>query len=190
VIIDGTYSEEDGKRVYKERSGNEIEKFTLLVKNAVGFSADRGDKLEVTNVAFSADEAFDEQVAFPERKRDLILTIVNHSLIGVGLLLFALFVLRPLIKWLTSEPAYESVAELAGMLPSGIGDLEERYLGAGDGEERPGSLPPGGASKDDTDTKMKDLMERRERMKANASQDKKAIAAMLKKWLKEDDQSK
>ena len=188
VMIDGTYKKNaEGEKSYVERSTEEMNKFTQLVKTAVGYSTERGDKLEVINIAFNSDQAFEQLQGFPSEKKEMIFTIVNHSLIGVGLLLFALFVIRPMIKWLTADPAYETVAELAGMLPSGVAELEQQMLRGPDGMK--GSLPPGyeGADvEDDThDDRMAKLMKRREKIMSDATKDKAAIASILKKWLKE-----
>lgn len=183
VMIDGTYDKVDGKLVYKDREDSEMQKFTSLVKNAIGYNAERGDKLEVLNIPFQADESFANLSGMTNSNKELIYTIANHSMIGIGLLLFVFFVLRPLIKWLTAEPAYESVAELAGILPSGVGDLEERMLLGGSNPNALGNAEE--ANEEKTDNRMAQLMERREKIMANASKDKKAIAAILRKWMEE-----
>lgn len=189
VIIDGTYKKgPDGKKAFVERSKEEMDKFTQLVKTTVGYSSERGDKLEVINIAFNGDQAFDQVLGFPNQKKEMIFTIVNHSLIGVGLLLFAIFVIRPMIKWLTADPAYETVAELAGVLPSGVAELEQQMLRGGDRGK--GSLPPGEDLDDEEETqdsRMAKLMKRREKIMSDATKDKAAIASIMKKWLKEDE---
>jgi flagellar M-ring protein FliF len=55
VLIDGTYTEEGGKRTFTPRPQDELDRLKELVKNAVGFSEDRGDKIEVASVAFQAE---------------------------------------------------------------------------------------------------------------------------------------
>jgi flagellar M-ring protein FliF len=186
VMIDGTYKIVDGEKTYSKRTDEEMEKFTQLVKKAVGFSATRGDELEVQNIAFSADEAFDTSAGVGDSKKELIFTIANHALIGVGFILFALFVLRPLMKWLTAEPAYEQVAELAGMLPSGVAELEEKVLGEKE-KRRLDSLPAGADGAQGGDDKMANLKDRRDKILASAKEDKKAIASVVKKWLSEEE---
>ena len=48
VLIDGTYTEDaEGAAVYQPRSDEELEKYTALVRTAVGFDAERGDTLKV-----------------------------------------------------------------------------------------------------------------------------------------------
>ena len=56
VLIDGTYRDEDGRRVFVPRSDDEIERLKALVASAVGVSDARGDRLEVTSAPFQAAE--------------------------------------------------------------------------------------------------------------------------------------
>lgn len=184
VMVDGTYKKgDDGQLAYVTRTDEEMNKFALLVKKSIGFSAERGDQLEVVNIPFSADESFQTADLIGDGKREMIFTIVNYSLIGLGLILFFLFALRPLINWLTAEPSYNTAAELAGMLPSGIGALENRLLG---GAAAPKALPEADETTLAQQNKMQQLHQRRKSLMESAERDKKAIAAMLKKWLSED----
>src|SRR5689334_17026257 len=52
VLVDGVYSEENGKRVFAARPQEEMDRLRDLVKGAVGFSETRGDKIEVACVPF------------------------------------------------------------------------------------------------------------------------------------------
>ena len=62
VLVDGTYEAADsgesqaaddvGAQKYVPRSEQEIQNLILIVKNAVGFSEDRGDQIEMVNVPF------------------------------------------------------------------------------------------------------------------------------------------
>jgi flagellar M-ring protein FliF len=56
VLIDGTYRDEDGRRVFVPRSDDEIERLKALVASAVGVSDARGDRLEVTSAPFQSPE--------------------------------------------------------------------------------------------------------------------------------------
>lgn len=62
VLVNGIETTNDaGELVYTERPATELEKFGSIVKNAVGFSEDRGDVIEVANLRFAPTEA--EEVA-------------------------------------------------------------------------------------------------------------------------------
>ena len=56
VLIDGTYRDEDGRRVFVPRSDDEVERLKALVASAVGVSDARGDRLEVTSAPFQSPE--------------------------------------------------------------------------------------------------------------------------------------
>ena len=57
VLIDGTYTEDKGKRTFVPRPQEEMDRLKELVKGAVGFSETRGDKLEVACVPFQTEPA-------------------------------------------------------------------------------------------------------------------------------------
>jgi flagellar M-ring protein FliF len=57
VLIDGTYRDEDGRRVFVPRSDDEVERLKALVASAVGISDARGDRLELTSAPFQAPES-------------------------------------------------------------------------------------------------------------------------------------
>ena len=96
-----------GKRAAKALTATELEQVNNLVKEAMGFSADRGDSLNVVNSAFASDTT--EAVELPLWKQPenigLAKTAGQYLLIGI-LALFAWFaVFRPLLrKHLQPEP--------------------------------------------------------------------------------------
>jgi flagellar M-ring protein FliF len=104
VLIDGTYREENGNRVFVPRTDEEIEKMTALVASAVGISEARGDRLEVTSAPFQTPE--------PETGPGLFggvadwVPAIAGRLLGVGLLLGVLaLVVRPLVRALGTTGA-------------------------------------------------------------------------------------
>ena len=96
-----------GKRAAKALTATELEQVNNLVKEAMGFSADRGDSLNVVNSAFASNTT--EAVELPLWKQPenigLAKTAGQYLLIGM-LALFAWFaVFRPLLrKHLQPEP--------------------------------------------------------------------------------------
>ncbi len=103
VVIDGIYEKnEEGEIVYRPRSDEEMKKFEELVKSALGYDAERGDMVEVTNLQF-----VNGQTIMPEKKVEtLILGFTKDEIIriseGIGVALVAilviLLVIRPLIN--------------------------------------------------------------------------------------------
>jgi flagellar M-ring protein FliF len=88
VLVDGTYKQDK----YIPRTKDEIEVIKGMVKRAVGFDADRGDEIEVANVAFKMRPDLPTQpVATPELK-DMVRTPI-----GIGVVAGIAFVLGVLI---------------------------------------------------------------------------------------------
>ncbi|MDD4053127.1 MAG: flagellar basal-body MS-ring/collar protein FliF, partial [candidate division Zixibacteria bacterium] len=66
VLLDGTYKETPGsggtpEKVYQPRPQSEIDRLTAIVKNAVGYSPERNDQVEMVNIAFDKQYLTDEQ---------------------------------------------------------------------------------------------------------------------------------
>ena len=103
VVIDGIYEKnEEGDIVYRPRSDEEMKKFEELVKSALGYNAERGDMVEVTNLQF-----VNGQMIKPDKKVEtLIMGFTKDEIIriseGIGVALVAilviLLVIRPLIN--------------------------------------------------------------------------------------------
>src|SRR5439155_1104837 len=57
VLIDGTYTGAGAARKFTPRPAEELARLKELVKNAVGFSEARGDRIEITSVPFQSEPA-------------------------------------------------------------------------------------------------------------------------------------
>ena len=97
VLVDGTYAPAaGGAQEYQPRAAEELEKLASLVRNAVGFDAERGDKVDVISMRFAdADVPVDAQ---PE----LLLGLEKNDVFRIGeylaLLLTATLVLLLVVK--------------------------------------------------------------------------------------------
>ncbi len=86
-----------------------------IVKSAVGFDSTRGDVVTVENVPFFApDESLQAELA-KAHQTDQYLKFGGMMIPVVALGLFVLFVLRPLVKFLTTAPQQEY--DLSKLLP-------------------------------------------------------------------------
>jgi flagellar M-ring protein FliF len=115
-----------GKPSQRALTPAELEQIRNLVKEAMGFSQERGDSLNVVNSAF-AREGGDEQAgpALPfwrdPANLGLAMTIAQYLLVA-GLALFAWFaVLRPLLRRHLAPPA-AAVPETAPAAPGAADD--------------------------------------------------------------------
>ncbi len=137
AIVDGTYETVvtgKGKKEIKEikyvpRNAEEMAKLASLIKRAVNFDDTRGDQVEVSNIAFdTTDMAAEAEVTGMKKWMDQIGAYsgyIKYIAVGLFLLFTFLYVVRPLIKWLT-DTSWEDV-ELLEHLPQTVAELEKKY---------------------------------------------------------------
>lgn len=127
VLVDGKYTEiptldGEGKptgtieKSYEALSPEMVSQVEGVVKSAIGFDSTRGDVVTVENVPFfESGKALNNELA--QAQQDLQYYNYGGMMIAVVvLLLFFLFVVRPLVKFLTTNPQEE--VDLAKLLPS------------------------------------------------------------------------
>ena len=131
-MVDGTYQSnttKNGERTYVPRTTEELTKIENLVKSAVNFAADRGDKVEVVNIPFETnqvvpseeDSMFETWLARLKNYKPYF----KYAFLSLFLILTFMFVVQPLIRWLTTHTAGE--AEILHQLPKTVGELENEY---------------------------------------------------------------
>lgn len=103
VLVDGLYTAgADGKPVYKERSQQELDKISVLVKSAMGFEKTRGDQLHVVNMRFAdkanAPEIVETEAGFFDLAKTDYFHIAELAILFIISSLVLLFVVRPLVK--------------------------------------------------------------------------------------------
>lgn len=102
VVVDDLLSKNSaGETIRKQRSPEEIERITELVKKAVGFNIQRGDSINIINASFTTPEA-PEALPEPALWEQPWVWDVVKQVLGGGLVLLILFgVLKPVIKSLS-----------------------------------------------------------------------------------------
>ncbi|GER07800.1 flagellar M-ring protein [Iodidimonas muriae] len=118
VVVDGTYAEnDDGTRVYQERSAAQIEQLATLVRSAIGYDANRGDVVEVVNLPFVQEEVQGTDAAEPFSllglNKDDLYNLLEMLLLGIVSLLVLLLVVRPLVNRLIQAIPDASTANQA-----------------------------------------------------------------------------
>jgi flagellar M-ring protein FliF len=127
VLVDGSYATgQDGKKAYTPRSKEELETLTNLVKTAIGFNADRGDKVEVINLQFStpdipeASEKDSLKQFIPNFDLTHLAELLVLSIVG---LLILLMVVRPLLlKMMEGIPGQDGNSNGVSANTLGLGD--------------------------------------------------------------------
>lgn len=127
VLVDGilqTTTGADGKveEKYVPRSTEELAKYETIVKNAIGFTANRGDSVKIENIQFQKEDFSESQSLLTNlEKRKLVYALFYWSLLGAALGLFFFIVVKPFMRWIT-DSFQDSVED---MLPKTIEELEE-----------------------------------------------------------------
>ena len=126
VLVDGNYQlGKDGKgekKKYIPRSDTELKKYESIVKKTVGFNGERGDQVEVTNAPFeNADFSEDIDLMKKEEWKELLYTGGKYTGYALAILLTFLFVIRPIMKWITTG---NDGNEIRKMLPKTVQELE------------------------------------------------------------------
>ncbi|MFH1687346.1 MAG: flagellar basal-body MS-ring/collar protein FliF [bacterium] len=114
VLVDGIYTPveaEDGtvQPTYQPRSAEELDRLESIVKNAVGYSSERNDQIEMVNIAFDRQYLSDDREALDAMyTRDLYMDIAKK--VGyVLLILFGVLYFR--------KKAKKLFAALGGLIP-------------------------------------------------------------------------
>jgi flagellar M-ring protein FliF len=137
VIVDGTRKPADkgkGKNngdqtVYVPRTEEEMQKLERIVKRAVNFDSERGDEVEVVNIPFEplkvSDTEEDQEAKGWMAYVEKYAPSGKNVFMGLFFILLFLFVVRPLIRWLTSSPAKGGQA--LKQLPKTLEEMESEY---------------------------------------------------------------
>lgn len=134
VIVDGTYKAgeegaEDEQEQYVPRTSEEMTKLENIVKSAVDYDADRGDKIEVVNIPFEVEKETDMLASGDSFSLTKAIKeyqgIIKYSATALFFLLAFTMIVKPLTRWMTSTPLEE--IQMLEQLPQTLKELERRY---------------------------------------------------------------
>lgn len=95
----------DGSEDYKPLSEDEIGQVESLIKDAIGFNEDRGDKVSVVNSTFSKPPPIPQQApptAMDMLKDPTIISIIKQVVGGIFVMIILFGVIKPMIKGLAT----------------------------------------------------------------------------------------
>ena len=104
---------EEGDKISEKRTEEEMNLLSTLVRGAVGFDEDRGDKVEIIQMKFAEFEAPEEELElfFGMGKND-ILRVVEILVLSIVAILVILLVVRPLLsRAFEALPSAQEAAE-------------------------------------------------------------------------------
>lgn len=151
----------------------ELERIEQLARQAMGFSAPRGDGLEVVNSPFTdtADGAEDDNWAPPGDWVALVLSLVRYALVALAALLLYRWLLRPLVRRVSQQPA-----PAPARLHATVGETDHD-----DEQPLPEDRPKRRRRKSSAyQQNLRDLQEM-------AQDDPAMVAMIVRTWMKKDD---
>ncbi len=108
VLIDGLWAPDaEGKPAYQPRGAAELEQLTQLVRGAVGYNAERGDKVEVVSMRFAESELADltDAGSLLGLQKEDFFRIGEYGALLVLAVLVLLLVIRPIVaRAMTTMP--------------------------------------------------------------------------------------
>ncbi|MCP3952518.1 MAG: flagellar M-ring protein FliF, partial [Desulfobacterales bacterium] len=110
VMIDGHYRRVENKEgvtefIYIPRTDEEMTKFENIIKSAVNYNTERGDKIEVVNIPFKTAVPVGDETPPEPGWLDKVKAYAPFYKYGIMVffMIFAfLFIVRPIVKWLTA----------------------------------------------------------------------------------------
>jgi len=157
-------------------TAQELQHLTDLTKNAVGFSAERGDSVSVVNQSFQRGPAVDALPDVPLWQRPGVLDLVKQGLGVLLALLVAFGLLRPLLKGLLRhEPASRALAAPLPTISVRVDDAP--------GEDAPSRLGAGPAAALTQSMAYEQRVSAARRMVGDNSRQ---VAQVVKNWVSED----
>lgn len=126
VVVDQKLSktkDQSGKTTSKAEawSPEKLKEFEQIAATAVGLDRKRGDTLEIKNIEFTHEDFEEAQKILAEaEQKNYLQNLVTYMMIGLTILLFFLFVVRPFIKWITEN----TIDSVDTFLPQTVEELE------------------------------------------------------------------
>jgi flagellar M-ring protein FliF len=167
---------ETGEVSFEPWTEQELQRLSMLVRDAVGYSAARGDSVTVMNTAFAQEEAVEfEEPNFWEQP--WFWDLMKQVLAGLVILILVLGLLRPTLK------------ALSGGGRSERGGDEGGDYGSMDGIEGGGALRDAMSSQDDLllPGATEDYDRHLNALKGLIAEDPARVSQVLRQWVNVDD---
>ncbi len=169
VLVDDTPAEGADESVQSSLTDAQIQRFTALIKEAVGFDEARGDTVAVVNAAFQPvpEAAVGEEPKFWENP---VITDSLRQILGVGLALALAFgLVRPMLRTLLA-----STGESAAGMAAGADGAMVKIVGGG--QTFPGNPAISSPSYDEKVAAAKNI----------SAHDPAKVAQVVKQWVGTD----
>lgn len=161
-------------------SENELERLRLLVQDAVGFSARRGDSVNVINSPFVAADQFETEEV-PIWQQDWVWEIVKQVLAALFVLLLVFGILRPILRNLADTGSATTIAGLGA-----AGDVAAELEGL-DAAGMAGDQVTFGADDELLPTPNESFDYQVNAIRSMVAEDPAKVAQAVRQWIAEDE---
>jgi flagellar M-ring protein FliF len=179
VVVDNRQElDENDELVSKPWKDDELKRFTTLVKEAVGFDAQRGDTVNIVNSSFIPPPVAE---AIPEPsllQQPWVWDVARQAAGALGLLIVVFGVLKPVMRSLADKGAQSMQA--AAMLPAAAGEA----VGAGADDRL--SLSGANPQQAQLAAPQVSYEQQLESVKSAVGEDPKRVAQVVRNWVGED----
>jgi flagellar M-ring protein FliF len=193
VVDDQRTVQTDGKIKTQPYTPADINRFTDLVKQAVGFDIARGDQVTVTNVAFKPPEALEALPGTPLWEQGWFLNLLKQVAAVLAVLFLIFGVLRPTMRRLAGRDEEKKMLALTDeqAKTAAMGDVVS-YNYNQDGALAPAALDLQQPASE-LPTHMEDLLlidtppdyeKRLEYLQKVVDNDPKLVAQVIKRWVR------
>ncbi|MDO9169338.1 MAG: flagellar basal-body MS-ring/collar protein FliF [Methylobacter sp.] len=196
VVDDRHLLQSDGTFKGQAFSQEDVNRFSDLIKQAVGFDSSRGDQVTVTNVTFKMDELIEALPTIPVWEQGWFLDLMKQAAAVLAVLFLFFGVLRPTMRSLVGRDIEEKKA-------LDLAEAQEKAVAIGGSvrfneQGTPVAVPSGQQSVNFSmpkEMEMQDLLlldvpqsyeHRLEYVKRLVDDDSKVVAQVIKSWIKKD----
>jgi flagellar M-ring protein FliF len=175
VIDDKQELDENDELVNKPWTPEELERFTTLVKEAVGFNGARGDTINIINSSF---KPMPEAEAVPElsmMEQPWVWNVGKQAVGAIGVLILIFGVLKPILRSLAEKGVQANAMVPAVAGAQGGGGAEDQLSLSGAGTQQTQLEGPKAGYEQHLET-AKDVV----------NEDPKRVAQVVKNWVGED----
>lgn len=171
----------DGSEIRTQWQPNELERLKILVQNAVGYSAVRGDSVTVVNSPFVPTETVEvEELSFWQQK--WFLDLGKQVLAALFVLILVLGVLRPILKSLA-----RTGEEKEGLEMGPAGDVSAELEGLEGGDIADDKVTFGGVDKSMLATPNESFEYQLNAIRSMVAEDPAKVAQAVRQWVVERD---
>ena len=144
-LVDEAQAAVRSEKVFKPLTPEMIAQVEGVVKSAIGFDGTRGDVVTVENIPFfQADDSLKAELD-KAAEMNAMYRYIALSVPVLAVLIFGLFVLRPMVKFLTTSP--EAEIDITRLLPEGM-PLSALSMNASASSDRSASRGAGAVASD------------------------------------------